>query len=312
MVDGKLKLLREMREIVRVRQTTDTEHPHQTGVKLFGQGKFAEAAEKFREAVKLNPDFSFSYHYLGQALFESGNIDDAHNAFLQAARLNSHYAATYICLGKIETEKGNPAAAEKHYRKTLGLRPDLVEGMFGLVTVLIETRQNDTDELITLLGKIIQTDYTNDAVLSQLINLHPVEADFYINLANELLTDGQTAKALLLYRFAMLAEPELPLAKIKIAGILHNLGKWQDSAEYLETAAALPNQNAESYRLIGDLLAKQKSYTQAIAAYRQVLKFNPDDAETHKKIGDALVTQNRLEDAYAAYSKAVELGYKIY
>lgn len=312
MADDRLKLLREMREIVRTRQKNDSDHPHQIGVKLIRQEKFAEAAEKFREAVRLNPDFSFSHHYLGTALYELGNIDEAQTAFLKAAELNSHYAATYLYLGKIEAERENLAEAERYYRKTLELHPDFVEGMFGLAAVLTENRHNELEELIELLEKIIQTDLTNDAILSQLINLHPVEADFYINLADDLLKSGQTNKAFLLYRLAMLADPELPSAKLKLADILHNIGERQASAEYLENASALPNQTVESFRLIGDLFARQESYTQAIAAYRQILKFDSADAEIYKKIGDALVRQNQIEDAQLAYGKAVELGYKVF
>ncbi len=115
-----------------------------------------------------------------------------------------------------------------------------------------------------------------------------------------------------LYRLAMLANPELPLAKLKLANIWSNLGKSEASAEYLKDAASLPDQNEVSFRLIGDLFAKHKSYTQAVAAYRQVLKFAPADAEIYKKIGDALARQNLLEDAQAAYGKAVELGYKVF
>lgn len=312
MPDDKLKLLREMREIVRARQKTASDHPHQTGIKFIGQEKFAEAAEKFREAVKLNPDFSFSHHYLGTALYELEKIDEAQTAFVRAAELNPHYAATYFYLGKIEAEKENLAGAEKFYRKTLELRPDFVEGMFGLAAVLTESRQNKREELIELLEKIIRTDLTNDSILSQLINLHPVEADYYINLADDILKSGQTNKAFLLYRLAMLADPELPSAKLKLADILHNIGQRQAAADYLENASALSNQTAKSFRLIGDLFAKQESYTQAIAAYRQVLKFDSADAEVYKKIGDALVRQNQLEEAQAAYGKAVELGYKVF
>ena len=312
MADDKLKLLRQMREIVRARQKTDSDHPHQAGIKLLGQQKFQQAAEKFREAVKLNPDFSFSHHYLGTALYESGNIDEARTAFLRAAELNPHYAATYLCLGKIEAEQGNLANAENYYRKSLELRPDFVEGMLGLAAVLMEKRQSETGELIELLEKIIRIENANDEILSQLINLHPVEVEFYINLANDLLKGGQTSKALFLYRLATLAEPELPLAKLKLADILLNLGKTEASAEYLETASALPNLTAESFRLLGDLFVKQQSYTQAIAAYRQVLKSDPDDAEIYKKIGDALAHQNQLEEAHNAYGKAVELGYEVY
>lgn len=312
MAEDKLKLLRQMREIVRTRQKTDSDHPHQEGIKLLGQQKFQQAAEKFREAVKLNADFSFSHHYLGTALYESGNIDEARTAFLEAAELNSHYAATFLCLGKIESEKGNLPNAENYYRKSLELRPDFVEGMFGLAAVLTEKRQSETGELLELLEKIIQADNANDEILSQLINLHPVETAFYINLANDLLSGGQTSKALFLYRLATLADPELPIAKLKLADILHNLGKIESSAEYLKTASVLPDQTAESFRLLGDLFVKQKSYTQAVAAYRQVLKSDPDDAEIYKKIGDALAHQNQLEDAHTAYSKAVEFGYEVY
>lgn len=70
-----------------------------------------------------------------------------------------------------------------------------------------------------MLGRIIEADYTNDEVLAELINIHPAEAGFYINLADDFLSREQTAKALFLYCLAMLADPELPLAKLKLAEI---------------------------------------------------------------------------------------------
>ncbi len=148
MAEDKLKLLRQMREIARARQNAASDHPHQTGIKLVEQEKFDEAAEKFREAITLNPDLFFSHHYLGIALYEAGNFEGAQAAFLHASGLNPFYAATYLYLGKIEVEKENLPEAEKYYRKTLELRPDLFEGMLDFATLLIEKRQNKTDELV--------------------------------------------------------------------------------------------------------------------------------------------------------------------
>lgn len=309
MADDKLKLLRQMREIVQKGQKIDSNHPHSTGISLLGQQKFTEAVIKFREAIARNPQFSFSHHYLGSALFETGNFEEAKKSFLQAAKLNLHYAATYLYLGKIEAEKENWREAEKYYRRTLELRPALSEAMFGLASVLTEIGEMEKDEAVELLKKIIQTDYTNDAVLAQLVNLHPIEAGFYLNLGDEFLTQGKTNKAFLLYRLAVLADTELPLPKLKSANILVNLGKSEVAAIYLHSAINSPNQNAESLHLAGDLFFRLASFDEAIAAYRQALKLKPDEAGIYKKIGDSLARQKQFEAAAAAYRQAIKLGY---
>lgn len=309
MMEDKLKLLRQMREIVRTQQKIDSNHPHSEGISLFNQQKFDEAVQKFRQAVTLNPHFSFSHHYLGSALLETGEFAEAEKCLLQAAELNPHYAATYLYLGKIEAEKGNWHEAEKYYRQTLDLRPDFFEAMFGLAMVLLEIKNEESLEIVELLKKIIQTDYANDTGLIHLINLHPIEADFYLDLADKLSSHGQMNKAILLYRLAILANGDLPLAKLKLANILLDLGKVEEAANYLHDASNLPNQNVESYRLTGDLFFRQGFFNQAIFAYRQSLKLNADDAGTYKKIGDALARQNQFEEAKIVYNEAVKLGY---
>lgn len=298
-----------MREIVRIQQNIDSAHPYSEGILLLGQQKFAKAIEKFREAVAMNPHFSFSHHYLGSALIETGVFEEAQRYLLQAAKLNPHYAATYLCLGRIETERENWLEAEKYYRQSLNLRPDFVEAMTGLAAVLLKIGNTEDDEILELLKKIIQTDYTNDAILTQLVNLHPIDADFYLRLGDQLFSHGQTNKAILLYRLANLADLELPLSKLKLANILFSLRKDEEATKYLYSVINLPNQHIESFRLTGDLFFSRGFFNDAIVAYEEVLKLNSDDAEIYKKIGDALARQNQFEEAKIVYYQAIKLGY---
>ena len=61
---------------------------------------------------------------------------------------------------------------------------------------------------------------------------------------------------------------------------------------------------------MGNALSDQKKLEEAIAAYRQAIKLQPDDAVAYYNMGNALSDQKKLEEAIAAYRKAIELDPK--
>lgn len=82
------------------------------GIKLAKQKKYNEAAEKFRQAVKIyGADYTYHEH-LGGALREVGSLDEAEKATLRATQLAPWRWGPWYNLGLILT-------AEKHYDRAL-------------------------------------------------------------------------------------------------------------------------------------------------------------------------------------------------
>jgi serine/threonine protein kinase len=67
-------------------------------------------------------------------------------------------------------------------------------------------------------------------------------------------------------------------------------------------------EDAETHKLVGDvMLYLRPNYVQAITAYNQSLRFNPNDFEVRERLGQCYEKTNQLEPALREYQEAVRL-----
>jgi Flp pilus assembly protein TadD len=59
------------------------------GTALFNKGRFQDAAESYREAIRLKPDMARAHYNLGMALLRLNDQNSAQAEFQQAHRLDS-------------------------------------------------------------------------------------------------------------------------------------------------------------------------------------------------------------------------------
>src|ERR1700690_523209 len=71
---------------------------NERGIALARQGDQAGAAEEFRAAVKLRPDYAEAYYNLGKSLEQIGQTEPAVTAFRSAARLRPNSAVMHLGL----------------------------------------------------------------------------------------------------------------------------------------------------------------------------------------------------------------------
>src|SRR5437764_419070 len=71
------------------------------GVTLASMRKLPEAVAELRQAVHLRPDFAQVHHNLGVALAELGHLDEAAQCLRQALALQPDYAEAYYNLGNV-------------------------------------------------------------------------------------------------------------------------------------------------------------------------------------------------------------------
>src|SRR5437764_11882286 len=70
------------------------------GLELLREGDPGKAAEKFRNALKLDPTFADAHLNLGSVLLQSGSTDAAIGEFQAAIRLQPRAAEAHLNLGK--------------------------------------------------------------------------------------------------------------------------------------------------------------------------------------------------------------------
>jgi tetratricopeptide (TPR) repeat protein len=87
-------------------------------------GRPAEALAEHREAVRLGPEVQFLHHVLGLTLLTAGQTDEAFKEFSEAARLDPHYPWPHIELAKIYLRQNRADDTLNELRTALRIDPD--------------------------------------------------------------------------------------------------------------------------------------------------------------------------------------------
>lgn len=132
----------------------------------------------------------------------------------------------------------------------------------------------------------------------------------YINMARNHLDQRRFAEAFNLAQQALSLDPTNPNAR-KLLGMIYARGVPpnipQAMAAYQDALRLNPN-DAETHRLIGDVfLFLQRRPSEAIAAYQNAIRNNSNDGEAHRLLGQCYEQTNQLEPALAEYREAARL-----
>jgi tetratricopeptide (TPR) repeat protein len=92
------------------------------------------------------------------------------------------------------------------------------------------------------------------------------------------------------------------------AGHAHyKAGKYQEALEAYKDSIRMNPNNQDAFNGIGQCYAHLESWDQATGAYKLALRINPDNANVHCNMGDAYLTQERFKEALEAYKQAIRL-----
>jgi tetratricopeptide (TPR) repeat protein len=107
-----------------VRHDDSADLQFQRGAVDFFQGQWERAAERFREAIALKPDFSDAHYNLGHTLVQLNDRAGAIASFREAIRFRPDFAAAHTNLGKLLLEEGDREAAREAIATAARLAPD--------------------------------------------------------------------------------------------------------------------------------------------------------------------------------------------
>ncbi len=134
------------------------------GAALSRRGRLPEAIERYRAALKIQPDYADAHYNLGYALAKSGRLDEGLAHFRQAVRLEPNRVKYLNNLGVALVLKGNHAEALEHFTSALELDPydaDL-HANIGLVF----KHQGDLDAAIQHFSKALALDPRHPGALN--------------------------------------------------------------------------------------------------------------------------------------------------
>jgi tetratricopeptide (TPR) repeat protein len=95
-------------------------------------GKYEEAIESYKQAIKLNPDDAYAHTRLGVAYRKSGMYEDAIESYKQAIRINPDDADAHQSLGYAYVLSGKYKDAIESYKQAIRINPDDADAHIGL------------------------------------------------------------------------------------------------------------------------------------------------------------------------------------
>ena len=87
------------------------------GLILAGEGRDADAAKSFRQALSIKPNWAEAHSLLGSALAETGNYREAEAELRKAVALKPDYAEGWNFLGQFLKKQGKQQEAQEAFRK---------------------------------------------------------------------------------------------------------------------------------------------------------------------------------------------------
>jgi tetratricopeptide (TPR) repeat protein len=162
------------------------------GVAYGGLGRYQDAMEDCRQAVKIKPDYAEAYLNLGNAYGSLNRNQDAIDAHKQAIKIKPDYAKAYFNIGCDYDKLNRISEAIDAYRQAIKIRPDYAEAF------------NNLGKAYGRLGRFAEA----IEAFTQAVKIQPDYADAHFVLGFTYLNTGDKSSALEEYKILKTLDAE--------------------------------------------------------------------------------------------------------
>jgi protein O-mannosyl-transferase len=231
-----------------------------TGDALLDHGQIDEALQKFRAALKLDPEDSLAWGNIANIHFRKGELDQAIENYQQGLRFNPKNVGLHYNLALVLAAKGQFVEAMHHHEQALALDPFYANARFGLGNVYM-TSGNPAAAVTNLLAAL---------------EMKPRFPAAHYNLGNALLALGRVEEAAKHFADALRLDKDFTDAHRQLAGALQQAGRRAEALPHLQRALALSPSSPGIRTELAALLAGLGQTQGAIEQYREALKLDPN------------------------------------
>ena len=268
------------------------------------QGKWDRAITEYQAILKADPHDLTVCNNLGDLYARGGKTAEAIEQYLKlgelyrADGLSVKAIAVYKKIAKLDPTRtvAYEACAELYWEQGLA-----GEAKIQMATVAEHyAKAGDTAKLIEAYQRLTQFDPTNVQVMTRLGDLflklgRREEAAAEYDQAAQ--AAGQTPEAKRLFQKARELVPESHEASIGQAELLVRDGKLAEAADVLDKVTAGEPDNAQAWRLFGEVRALQGQGADALQALEQAMGFGIAESELVRPLGMALLEVGRTDEA---------------
>ena len=284
------------------------------GEALSDRGRLEEAAAKYEEALRIDPDDVDTYEgldHVARVLAEKQRFNEADKLYQEAndfgREKNARNRRVILRLwGQALSQRDRFDEAAAKYQEALSIEPDdasTYEGLDDIARALAEKQR--FDEADKLYQRAYDFGREKNAGNRRVILRRWGEA-----LSQRDRFDEAAAK----YQEALSIEPDDQETCDAYADLAHTLAEKQRFDEvdklYQQANELLREKNAGNRSAIlrwwGEALSQRDLFDEAVAKYQEALSIEPD-AEIHELLGGVLADTMRFDEAIEQYRAAAEL-----
>ena len=263
------------------------------GFVLAKQGKVDAAIEHYQKALQFEPDNAEILFNMGDALTRQGKVEQAINNLKKALKINPDYAEAHSNLGGMYIQQANIEKAIYHSQEAIRLDPQLAEAHNSLGIAYIQA------------GNLV------DAIkhFREAIELKP---DFEMaenNLRRALAIQKELETEISRFQKMLKDNPENVELQFQLGNLYFRRGELHQAKQQYEKALQLNPKFVPALNNLALVTAADKEYDSALAAFFEVLNYNPDDAETHYNIACMYSRLNKADKSIEWLKKAIDKGY---
>jgi tetratricopeptide (TPR) repeat protein len=292
---------------------------NERGVAVHQAGRFAEAADNYREALKADPGYAIAHNNLGVALYHAGERERAVDAFRAALDADAGFVKARLNLGLLLTKSRRYQLGLEAYRQVLVTEPESPLAWNGVGLVLGELRR--FEEARNAFARAIQA--------------RPGFAEAHYNLSFTLSNLGDHEGALRETRRALELDPYYVAQRFALAidlefedpdlSVVPDLGGEERTSGEVESFTFDPRRleslfselapppepapqlvvEADAFAMAADYLSTGL-YDRAMAEASRAIARGADAAEGNALLGDIMCRQGAYGDALEKYHAARE------
>ena len=313
---------------------------YRDGARLALEGRLAEAAKAFEQAVALDPTNGNAHYALGNVYAEQGRWADAVNAYYKAVSLNRQDVEAHNNLGVALRMRGQHVQAAAAFERAIKIYPKWAEPYYHLGEARRALGQESEARAAFDRALRLRPDYATRpprpfmtaAVKSapapprgrileamNAVNLGSAEtekaapaptpaADTAAPRAGTPTSAAATPVGTSAPATSSAPAPARP-APVEAPASPYDLGvrearagRHREAVTAFRQAVLLDRRNAAAYRALGDAYAALGEWGESVDAYEQAARLAPDDAETYQKLGRSYAKLRETAGAAAGTS----------
>ncbi|HET8576774.1 MAG TPA: tetratricopeptide repeat protein [Methylomirabilota bacterium] len=260
-------------------------------------GQMAEAQAAFREAIRLDPQFTQAKTEL--ALLSGGKVDKAElqkqvERFHAEVKANPRNLTARESLARHLLALGQNQEAKDQLKAILEAAPGHPAANYLMARVAIQ--DGKWEEAANYLRAALRT--------------NPSNVEVNLLMAAYLLQANRPEEAVQYLQTVLKVNPNLSTVKVQLGAVYLRLRRYPDALRLAREVQKAEPRSPAGPLLVGSVLIAQQKSQDAIEAFNQALKLNANLDGAYAGLGQAYQQLNQNDKAVEAYQRAVAINAK--